>query len=280
MKKSLIGIVMALMLVCTLVLGSVQVLAAGISPYQEILFADEPDDYETEIGNEFHQDVLKFEGNLGGVFDGAWLEYDGFSFGGVGAVAIKVNYCNNSGRCSDDSQLEVWIDGMSTDDGGQKVATVDLPATGGNWDTYVDVEAQLDKAVTGDHDIYMVLVGSTSTDRPFVSNMMSFEFVKGEGDEPTETPAPSEEATATPEATEEATAAPEATEKVTEEPTETPTPTTAAPKATTPAASATQGSTDDVQDSDPTLMIVIVVVAVVVIVAAVAAIVIIKKKKG
>lgn len=274
MKKSLIGITMVLVLVCTLVLGSVQVFA-GISPYQEILFADEPDDYETEIGNEFHQDILKFEGNLGGVFDGAWLEYDGFSFGGVGAVSIIVNYCNNSGRCADDSQLEVWLDGMSTDDGGVKVATVDLPATGGNWDTYVDVEANLDTVVTGDHDIYMVLVGSTSTDRPFVSNMMSFEFVTGEGEEPTEEP------TATPEATEEATATPEATAEVTEEPTETPKQTTDAPKTMTPAtsASATQ-VTDAGQDGDSTMVIVIVVVAVVVIAAAVAAFVIIKKKKG
>lgn len=287
MKKSLIGIMMALVLVCTLVLGSVQVFA-GISPYQEISFA-EPDDYEQEEVNEFHHDVLKFEENagipnVGGTFDGSWLSYEGFSFGGVGAVAVKVSYCNNSGRCAADSQIEIWLDGISTEDGGTKVGTVDLPATGGNWDTYVDIEAQLDTAVTGDHDVYMVLVGTTSTATPFISNLRTFEFVKGEGEEPTATPAPSEEATATPDVTEEATATPEATEEATEEPTETPKQTTAAPKATTPAtsasASATQGSAVETPGDDSTMIIVIVVVAVVVIAAAVAAFIIIKKKKG
>ena len=277
MKKSLVVIVFILAFICTISLGSVTVLA-GVSPYQEIYFADEPDDYETEVGNEFHHDVLKFEGNLGGTFDGAWLEYDSFSFGTVGAVAIKVNYCNNSGRCASDSQLEVWIDAMSTEDGGTKVGTVDLPATGSDWQTYVDTEVNLDTVVTGDHDIFMVLVGSTSTNTPFISNMMFFEFVKGEGEEPTEEPTPTPEETVAP------TEAP--TEEPTEEPTETPKATTAAPKPTTQAPtqapSQTQDTTTDaVQDGGNTgAIIAIVVVAVVVIAAAVVSFVVLKKKKG
>ena len=278
MKKSLIGMIMALVLVVTLVLGTVQVFA-GVSPYQEIYFADEPDDWEQEIGNEFHHDVLKFEGNLGGTFDGAWLEYDSFSFGGVGAVAIKVNYCNNSGRCASDSQLEVWIDGKSTNDGGTKVGTVELPATATDWNTYVDTEVNLDMVVTGDHDIFMVLVGTTSTDRPFVSNMMFFEFVKGEGEEPTVEPTATPEATVAP--TEEPTVVP--TVEPTKEPTVAPTVEPTVEAAVTPenTTDATQeNNTAPENNDDGTLGIIIAVVAVVVITAAASSFLLIKKKKG
>ena len=282
MKKSLVVIVFILVFICTISLGTVSVLA-GVSPYQEIYFADEPDDYETEVGNEFHHDVLKFEEtdgepNVGGTFNGAWLEYDSFSFGAVGAVAVKVVYCNNSGRCAADSQIEIWIDGKSTADNGTKVGTVDLPATGSNWNTYEEVEVQLDTVVTGDHDIFMVLVGTTSTNTPFISNLRTFEFVKGEGEEPTEEPTPTPEETVAP------TEAP--TEEPTEEPTETPKATTAAPKPTTQAPtqapSQTQDTTTDaVQDGGNTgAIIAIVVVAVVVIAAAVVSFVVLKKKKG
>lgn len=283
MKKSLIGMAMALVLICTMVLGCVQVFAE-ISPYQEFNFADEPDDWEQEEVNEFHHDILKFEEkdgipNVGGTFDGSWLEYDGFSFGGVGAVAIKVNYCNNSGRCAADSQIEVWVDGKSTEDGGTKVGTVDLPATADNWDTYEEVEVQLDTVVTGDHDIYMVLVGTTSTTTPFISNLRTFEFVKGEGEEPTVEPTATPEETVAP--TEEPTPEPTATPEETEEATQTPKTTTEAPKVTTQVPSQIQDATDDTQENgDNGIVIVIVIVAAVVIAAAVAAFVILKKKKG
>lgn len=266
MYQKALTFVIALMLLSTFVFGSVQVFA-GVSPYEEYMF-EEMDDMETEIGNEFHTDVLKLEGNVGGTFDGAWLEYDGFSFGTVGAVAITINYCNNSGRCAADSQLEVWIDGRSTEDGGTKVATVDLPATGSDWNTYMDAEANLDTVVTGDHDVFMVLSGSTSTATPFISNLMSFTFTKGEGEEE-----PTPEATETPEQTAAPTAEP--TEAPTATPEETEQPATTAPAT----ASATQDGAAGTQENDSTVMIVVVVVIVVVVIAAVIAFVVLKKKK-
>lgn len=275
MKKKNAVITVMIILALAFSLYSVDIFAAA-NPYTEIEFVEAQEfDWDTEGYNEFHQDLIKFEGteeagtNVGGTYDGAWLEYDSYDFGTVGAVSVNVNYCNNSGRCSEDSTMEIWIDGYDEGSGGTKMGTINLEPTGGNWDSYEDTNGKLDAVITGTHTVYVVLRGTTSSTNPFIANLRTFEFVKGEGEE--KTPEPGTD-TSTPTA--------EPTDTPTEEPTATQ---TNMPVQTTARATSTNTASTDVEEGEEnssTLIIVIVIVAAVVIVAGVAAGIYLKKKKG
>ena len=127
--------------------------------------------------NPYHSDVLKTENgatgqNIGGTFNGAWIAYGDINFAGAGLKSVSVNYTHNSGRCGANAKAEFRLDAVD----GDLFATVNLPSTGSNWNTYKTATANVDKTVTGKHTVYVVLRADTSSSNPFVSNIDYFEF--------------------------------------------------------------------------------------------------------
>ena len=67
-------------------------------------------------------------------------------------LASQVSF-NYSGQKSDaGGYAQVYIDSKV----GEPVATINLPVTGDNWSTYTTVSQQLEKSISGLHDIYIV----------------------------------------------------------------------------------------------------------------------------
>ena len=87
--------------------------------------------------------------NIGGVKNNTWVRYDSVYFNGL-ASQVSFNY---SGQKSDaGGYAQVYIDSKV----GEPVATINLPVTGDNWSTYTTVSQQLEKSISGLHNVYIV----------------------------------------------------------------------------------------------------------------------------
>jgi len=111
--------------------------------------------------------------DVGGSYNGAWVEYDDKNFGDAGADSITVRYVNNSSRCAGDSRLDIYLDSMD----GSPVQTVPLPATGGNWNAYSTAEVKFSTPITGKHNLYFVMRGTTGTN-PYIANLDWYQFTE------------------------------------------------------------------------------------------------------
>ena len=120
-------------------------------------------------------------GNLGGVSDGSWIAFGDVTFDEVVPETFSVRYVNNSGRCAADSRVQLRLDAAD----GPLVDTVDLPATGSNWNSYVTVEHTLadPSLLAGSHTLYLVFEGSTSDSRPWIGNVDWVQFGGGDQSE-------------------------------------------------------------------------------------------------
>lgn len=130
---------------------------------------------EAEKSNDWSGGDLKNEAmNLGGTYDGAWIKYDAVDFSGLEVNQITVRYVNNSSRCASDSVLEIRKDGPD----GEIIGTIALPPNDSSWNTYTTVKADLTKpeALTGVHDIYFVMHGTTTDAKPYIANIDYMQF--------------------------------------------------------------------------------------------------------
>ncbi len=109
--------------------------------------------------------------NIGGTYPNAWIKYDQINFDELKAKEIRVRYANNSGRCKPDARLEFYLDSMD----GNPFQTVEIPATGSNWNAYNIVTEELETELTGIHDVYVVLRGEEGGN-PYIANLDWFEF--------------------------------------------------------------------------------------------------------
>jgi hypothetical protein len=105
--------------------------------------------------------------NIGGVEKNTWVRYDSVYFNGL-ASQVSFNY---SGQKSDaGGYAQVYIDSKV----GEPVATINLPVTGDNWSTYTTVSQQLEKSISGLHDIYIVFKNDGS--HKYVANVDNIAF--------------------------------------------------------------------------------------------------------
>ena len=130
---------------------------------------------EAEKSDNWSGNGLKNETiNLGGTYDGAWIEYDALNFDSVDVKEIEVRYDTPTGRCASDGILEVRSDAVD----GQLLAKVELKPTGSGWGTYetVKVQSQEIDNLTGIHDIYFVMHGTTDSAHPYIGNFDYMQF--------------------------------------------------------------------------------------------------------
>lgn len=85
---------------------------------------------------------------------------------------LKVHYINNSGRVAPDANIDVYLDSMT----GTPLVNVPLPATGSSWssDGYATVDLP---ATSGTHDVFIVMHGTYTADRPYIGNFGELTFV-------------------------------------------------------------------------------------------------------
>lgn len=178
MKRKLSIVLLATICCLVLALGSVSIFAADYVKLE----CEAADDLISDDG------ALKTEetkgtnvgdiGNVGATSDGAYLVFSGVDFTGNGASKVTIQYCNNSGRCAEDAYAEIRLG----DDGGELLATIEMPATGDNWSTYATVSADLSKVIKGKQDIAFVMYGTTDGDHPFIGNFDFITFTEAAAD--------------------------------------------------------------------------------------------------
>ena len=112
--------------------------------------------------------------NIGGVENNTWVRYDSVYFNGS-ASQVSFNY---SGQKSDaGGYAQVYIDSKV----GEPVATINLPVTGDHWSTYTTVSQQLEKSISGLHNVYIVFKNDGS--HKYVANVDNIAFdVKSVGE--------------------------------------------------------------------------------------------------
>ncbi|MFR3835956.1 MAG: glycoside hydrolase domain-containing protein [Eubacterium sp.] len=105
--------------------------------------------------------------NIGGVENNTWVRYDSVYFNGS-ASQVSFNY---SGQKSDaGGYAQVYIDSKV----GEPVATINLPVTGDHWSTYTTVSQQLEKSISGLHNVYIVFKNDGS--HKYVANVDNIAF--------------------------------------------------------------------------------------------------------
>lgn len=112
--------------------------------------------------------------NLAGTYDGAWIGYEQIHFGGKGLDKVSLRYASNSTRCPADARIEFRLDSVV----GQLVDTISIPPTAGDWKNYVEVEKTLNTKITGFHNVYLILRGTTTTALPYIANIDWFKFTQ------------------------------------------------------------------------------------------------------
>lgn len=121
--------------------------------------------------------------NLGGTHNGDWLAYGEIDFGSGWLDELAVHYVNNSGRCGDDSAIDVYLDSFDSDNPGTPFATIELPATGGGWNDAGTATLTLPDAVRGKHEVFLRLRTTEMPNRPYVANIDNLTFSNTDADD-------------------------------------------------------------------------------------------------
>jgi predicted alpha-1,2-mannosidase len=117
--------------------------------------------------------------NLGGVRPDAWVGYEGVDFGdGNTPEEVQVRYASASVDGYDDAAVEVRAGAVD----GPIVATVDLPYTGTNFDTFETASATISDVptLTAATSVYFVFRGTTPAGEHWVANVDWFQFASGD----------------------------------------------------------------------------------------------------
>ena len=143
----------------------------------------EAETYDADNGNGLKKEGGDAPGgNVGGTWDGGQLDYADRSFGSEPLTHVTVSTSTRDERVGDNPRLEFYLDEVSDE---ARVGEVALPKTGG-WGTYVETTAALDRSVSGEHTLIVVMRADEIEGQEFtyVSNLQWFEF----GPEPREEP--------------------------------------------------------------------------------------------
>ncbi|HEY3562102.1 glycoside hydrolase domain-containing protein [Kribbella karoonensis] len=114
--------------------------------------------------------------NVGGTYDGAWIDYGPVDFGVTGRNQVSVHYAANSGRVGADPRLEFYLDATDPAHPGDPIATVALPATAADWNTAGTGTATIAAPISGSHRLSVVMHADTSTSLPYVANLDKYTF--------------------------------------------------------------------------------------------------------
>ncbi|TCC24730.1 glycoside hydrolase domain-containing protein [Kribbella speibonae] len=114
--------------------------------------------------------------NVGGTYDGAWIDYGTVDFGVTGRNQVSVHYAGNSGRVGGNPRLEFYLDAADPAHPSNPIATVALPATAANWNTSGLATTTIPTAVTGSHRLSVVMRATTSAALPYVANLDKYTF--------------------------------------------------------------------------------------------------------
>lgn len=102
--------------------------------------------------------------------DADWVHWAAVDLGHP--TQFSVHYVNNSSRVGTNTSVDVYLDSMT----GSPVVNVPLPVTGADWNTSGTATVNVPGAVTGTHDVYVVLHTTPDAGHPYVGNFASFTF--------------------------------------------------------------------------------------------------------
>lgn len=113
--------------------------------------------------------------DLGGTYDGAWLDYGDIDFGGS-KNTVTITYVNNSARCGTGSAVQLYLDAFDATDPGTPYATVPLPVTGSAWSSGGTTSLALPREITGRHTVHLRLTTTPDSSHPYVANLGRITF--------------------------------------------------------------------------------------------------------
>ncbi|WP_431964828.1 glycoside hydrolase domain-containing protein [Actinacidiphila sp. bgisy160] len=114
--------------------------------------------------------------DLGGTYNGAWLNYGDIDFGGSPKNTVTITYVNNSARCGTGSAVQLHLDSFDAANPGTPYATVPLPVTGTAWSSGGTTSLTLPKAITGTHSVHLRLATTPDASHPYVANLGRITF--------------------------------------------------------------------------------------------------------
>ncbi|MFF3446540.1 glycoside hydrolase domain-containing protein [Streptomyces sp. NPDC002667] len=114
--------------------------------------------------------------DLGGTYDGAWLDYGDIDFGDSARNTVTLTYVNNSARCGTGSAVQIYLDSFDAAAPGTPYATVPLPVTGAAWSSGGTANLTLPEAITGTHAVHLRLVTTPDSSHPYVANLGRITF--------------------------------------------------------------------------------------------------------
>ncbi|MEW2165690.1 glycoside hydrolase domain-containing protein [Streptomyces sp. NPDC007084] len=114
--------------------------------------------------------------DLGGTYDGAWLDYGDIDFGGSPKNTVTITYANNSARCGTGSAVQIYLDSFDPAHPGTPYATVPLPVTGAAWSSGGTTSLTLPEPVTGTHSVHLRLTTTPDSAHPYVANLGRITF--------------------------------------------------------------------------------------------------------
>ncbi|WP_308011894.1 glycoside hydrolase domain-containing protein [Actinacidiphila acidipaludis] len=109
--------------------------------------------------------------DLGGTYNGAWLDYGTVDFGDSPKTTVTLTYVNNSARCGTGSAVQLYLDSFDAANPGTPYATVPLPVTGSAWSSGGTTSLTLPKAITGKHAVHLRLTTTPDSSHPYVANL-------------------------------------------------------------------------------------------------------------
>lgn len=114
--------------------------------------------------------------DLGGTYNGAWVNYGDIDFGDSPKSTVTITYVNNSARCGTGSAVQLYLDSFDAANPGTPYATVPLPVTGSAWSSGGTTSLTLPKAITGTHTVHLRLTTNPDSSHPYVANLGRITF--------------------------------------------------------------------------------------------------------
>ncbi|MFT4211460.1 MAG: glycoside hydrolase family 92 protein [Microbacterium sp.] len=129
------------------------------------------EDFTAWSGGDLKSEAYYSDGDIGGITEGAWLQYSGLDFGGVVPQSVSVTFANSQATTAEASSVDVYAGGTD----GTLVATVSLPGTG-SWATYQTASANISDGQSLVDAGEVTLVFHKPSGQSWVANIDSFQF--------------------------------------------------------------------------------------------------------
>jgi predicted alpha-1,2-mannosidase len=115
--------------------------------------------------------------DLGGTYDGGWLDYGDVDFGQTPITDVSVHYVNNSSRCGADSRVDLYLDDFDPANPGKPYASIPLAVTGADWTKAGNASVALPASIAGKHRVYVALHTTADANHPYVANLDNLSFI-------------------------------------------------------------------------------------------------------